>query len=746
VSEAAMAESAINDKERVTLRVAGQGLDVVHMSGEEAISRLFRFDFVCRAEADAPAPDDLLAAEAEITLFDGFGVERSIHGIVSDASTRVSDDGSAELRVTLRPHAYVLALGRDSRVYQHKTVVDIIKEVIGRSPQKTRWEVVSSYTPHEYCAQYREDDWSFLSRMLEEEGIHFWFEHEAGATTMVFDDDAKSAPDIQGGADIVYAVESGMSADRERIDEIGERVEAQPTRFTIGSFNANKPLLRVLGGAGDGPFEVYDAPGGGPDTPDGCTRRAGILREAAAAKGAGVVGTSSSVRLVPGMVMNVVDHPFASGDGRCLITRTRYEVRQRQQDSGSREQPYICHFEGIHDTVPFRPSAEAPPAKQAGLQAGVVVGAAGEEIFPDASGAVRVQLRWDREGAFDDKAGKWMRVAQRGTEESMLLPRVGFNVLTYNEEGEVDAPSVLARIHDAEHTPTYGLPANKTRVVFKTATTPGGGSFNEIYFEDKKGQEELFMNASKDMTVLAQKVKSSSVQRDSCRNVGIDHTLTVGSDWTENVIHNQRVSIGAGESIEIGRNRLKEVKGNESVRIGGNRSLSAGYQHTLAVTQNRSLNVGSAIVEVTAGSMATVAGDNIAILIGGADLKVAAKSISTDVGKVATQVIGAAKVELSAKDMPADTGKKYTEQVGGAMMLTAGGAFLDGATESSSWTVSAAMMSAAPDIYVEAIDKTEIKCGESVLTLVPGTIEISSPAFDLSGAELKVETKKVEHN
>ncbi len=734
-----------NKKEHVALHVSGRPFEVVAMSGEESVSRLFRFDLVCRTPAGEASPDDLIAKDATMTLHDSFGVERHVAGLVSDAEERIADDGSAELTVTVRPYAYTLSLGRSSRVYQDMTVVDIVKDILGRCGQKTRWEVVSSYSKHVYCAQYREDDWTFAVRMLEEEGIYFWFEHEGGATTLVFADQSTIAPDLDGGANIVFAFESGMRADGEVIEELGAVAAAVPTKFSIASFNNQKPMLRVAGDAGDGAFEVYDAPGGGPDSPGASQRRAKMLKEAAIAASAGVVGLSTSVRIVPGMVVNVVGSPL-EGSSRYFVTKARYQASQRRRGDAGSDRPYSCHFEGITQAVTFRPPAEMPAAKQAGLQTGMVVGAVGDEIMPDATGRVRVQLRWDRDGKWDDKAGKWMRVAQRGTEESMLLPRVGWNVLTFNEEGEIDEPNVLSRIHDAEHPPTYPLPANKTRVVFKTATTPGGGSFNEIYFEDKKGAEEMFINASKDMIVLAQQVKSESITRDSTRMVGVNHTLTVGSDWSENVLKNQRVTIGADEDIQIAKDRLKNVKQDESIKIGGMRKLKAGFMNTISVTKKRNLKVGAAVIEVTTGGISTVSGTNTTILIGGADLKVAKNSITEDTGKIATQVVGGAKIEISGLDMPADTGIKYDETVAGVMMLKSGGALIDGATKTAAWEIGGALTATAPDVYVEAVDKIQVKCGGSVITILPDSVEISAPSFDLSGAELKVETQKVEHN
>ncbi len=738
---------AENTREHVSLYAGGRLFEVVTMDGEESVSRLFHFELVCRVPPGevAPSPDELIAENASVVLHDSFGVERHINGLVSEAEERISDEGSAEVVITVRPHAYSLSLGRSSRVYQDKSVVDIVKDILGRCAQKTRWEVVGSYTPHIYCAQYREDDWTFAVRMLEEEGIYFWFEHDAGQSTLVFADQSTIAPELDGGADIVFAFESRMSADQEVIEELGGIAKAVPTKFSITSFNNQKPALKVTGAAGDGAFEIYDAPGGGPDSPDASARRAKILKEAAQAASGGAAGVSSSIRIVPGMVLHVVGSPL-EGPSRFFITKTTYKAVQRRRDGDEAARPYVCNFQGIAQTVAFRPPVEMPPAKQAGLQTGEVVGAAGDEIMPDATGRVRVQLHWDRDGQWDDKAGKWMRVAQRGTEESMLLPRVGWNVLTFNEEGEIDAPSVLSRIHDAEHPPTYALPANKTRVVFKTATTPGGGSFNEIYFEDKKGAEEMFMNASKDMIVYAQQVKSESITRDSTRMVGVNHALTVGSDWAENILQNQRVNIGADEKVEITKDRLKTVKQNETVKIGGNRSLKAGFQNTISVTKKRNVKVGSAIVEMTTGGISSVAGKNMTVMIGGVDLKVAKQSISEDVGKNSVQVIGGARIEISGLDMPADTGIKLSETVAGVMFLKAGGAFIDGATKTSAWDIGAALTATAPEIYVEAVDKIEIKCGGSVMTILPDSVEITTPSFDLSGAELKVETKKVEHN
>lgn len=738
----------LTKKEHVTLSIQGRPFEVVGMEGDECISRLFRFDIVCAAPAGSYDIASFIGADAAMTLHDTFGIERTVQGIISETTDRISEDGTAELHFVLHPHAYPLLLGRQSRVFQNATVVDIVTQIVSQTGQPFRWQMVSSYKPHEYCAQYREDDWTFATRMLEEEGIYFWFDHEGSKSTLVFSDNSASAPDLSGGAAITYAYESGLHSNRETIDELGSRVEVTPTKWTIGSFNQQKPLLKVTGSVGSGPLEIYDAPGGGPDTPEACARRAQMMSEACKAMNLGIAGLSSSVRLVPGMIANIVGHPLSRMEGRFLVTRARYLAKQRRRGGAAGvDRPFACSFDIIPQAVPYRPPAEVAPAKQPGLQTGRVVGIAGDEVHPDVQGRVRVQLRWDRDGKWDEKAGKWMRVAQRGTEESMLFPRIGWNVLTFNEEGEIDAPNVLSRIHDAEHPPTYTLPANKTRVVFKTATTPGGGSFNEIYFEDKKGREELFINASKDMTIYAKHVKTETVGHDSLRVVGNNHDIKIELDAFEHVFNDQSVSISGNEEVTVSHNRFKEVKQSETISVGGNRTISTGVMHNLSAKYKRTLNVGGSVIEAAKGSVGMTVGKNFDVMIGGAEFKASQMSIAEDVGKESTQIIGGARIEIAAQNMPTDVGEKYEETVLGTMSLQTDEAFIDGAEKTAKWEVGSAISGHAPKVFVEARDKIQIKCGSSVITILPDSIEISSPSLDLTGAtQLKVVTQTVDHN
>jgi type VI secretion system secreted protein VgrG len=431
-----------------------------------------------------------------------------------------------------------------------------------------------------------------------------------------------------------------------------------------------------------------------------------------------------------------------------MLTEMAVEIVQRRRGpSGGAgdDKAVITKFSAIRKAVTYRPIEKTKPAKQAGLQTAQIVGAKGAEVHPDASGRVRVKLRWDRDPRTDDAAGKWMRVAQRGTAESMLLPRIGWNVLTMNDEGTVDAPWVLSRIHDAEHPPAYPLPANKTRVVWKTATTLGGGSFNEIYFEDKQGREEMFINASRDMTLLTQHVKKDEVSHDQTRVVGNNHTMSVGLNHSENIGHDQVVAIGGNETISVAKGSEKTIGGNETSTIGGSRNITTGGQHTTNVTLDRKLSVGTAIIDITIGQISS-SSRYCTVLVGGVRIAASGGTISEDVSKVTMQTIGGAKIEIAGTNCPVDVKKSYTETVGGAMILKAGGNYADTADVKSFWTVGAKLSAKAPKVFFEAKDRIEIKCGASSIVLTKDSVEIISPKYDLSGAFLDVNTSTVKHN
>jgi type VI secretion system secreted protein VgrG len=738
-------QSPVSGAEHVDLTVDGTPHEVVALSGEEGVSRLFRFEITCAARADGPLPEALISRPAEIVLRDAYGTERRITGLVSEAHVRVFDDERAELTLIVRPRIFPLTLGRDCYVLQDLDVIDIAKDVLDEAPMPVRYEIAGAYHKRPYIAQYREDDWTFLCRLLEDEGVYYWFDHEGGETTLVLADSSSSAAPIPGGAYLAFAYETGLRSATELVFELGSVVNSTATLFSTGSFDPMRPRLKVAATEGDGVLEHYDAPGGGPEAAAVVAARTRTKRQAAAAAREGVAGLATSARLVPGMMFELGGHPLARLDGDYFLTGTTYAIEQRGRNSGRSKKAYECRFTAIPLGTPYRPPHTTPRAKQSGLQMGLVVGHPGEEIHPDPAGRVRVQHYWDRLGKRDHTAGKWVRVAQRSTPGSMLLPRVGWNVATFNEEGSIDAPSLLSRIHDAEHPPAYALPENKTRVVFKTATSPGGGSFNEIRYEDKKGAEEMFLNASRDMNVLVQNLKNEFIHNDSARLVGVNHDLTVASTFNETVTRNQTVGIGGNETVAIMTGRAKTIGANETVTIGGSRTLTVAESHATAVEKTRSLDVSAAMIEITPGNASNMM-QTSTIVVGGTALKVSDASMSEDVGTEAVQTIGGSKFEIVKKNRTLEVQKAYDENVGASMDLKTAGKFIDNADTTAFWKVGGELAGRAPEIWIEAQKEIRITCGGSVLTMTPDSISITATAIDLSGATIHAQTAAIDHN
>jgi type VI secretion system secreted protein VgrG len=715
--------------------VGGRRLTLVEVRGSEALSSLFSYDVVAEGPSPLPELDELVGAEAQLTIRSA-GRARTITGYVERARVIARDDDSSELRVRLRPRAHAQTLGRDCYAWQDVSIVDLLRHRLSDVKMPVRYELRRSYQKSEYRSQYREDDWSFLCRSMEEEGIYHWFDHEDGQTVLVFSDDSRAADELVGGGALVFRFE-GFSTEEEVVHDLGSTTRVTPHQFTVGGFDPARPRLEVRGGVGGGRLEVYDCAGGGPTSSDACTQRATIQREAAQSRRRVVSGKSNCIRLVPGRVVEIHGHPSARLGGRYLVTKVEVHAPHGHREG-------LVWFEAHEVDVVHRPEAVTPPAKQAGLQMGVVVGTPGLEVYPSENGQVRVQLHWDRTGARDHGSGTWMRVAQRGAPGSMLLPRIGWNVATFNEEGAVDAPSVLCRIHDADHPPAYSLPGNMTRVVFKTATTPGGGSFNEIHFEDRAGAQEMYIHASRDMSIYVQHQKQEFVGNDSVRTVGNRNELWVDGMQAEAIALNQVTTIGGNETLTVGGVRSKSVTANEVHTVGGSRKLKLGKSFSGTTGQNRTL-AAPVMIDACLGNIDEQAKVSTTT-VGGALVRVSAASIE-ERSKIATvETVGGARIEVAKASRSLDVRKDLIELVGALLKVQTNANFIDGAQDTSTWIVGGALTGEGDELVAEADEDVRIKCGASVLTVTKDEIRIEATKIDLSGAKIDAEGAMIEHN
>ncbi|MSP24790.1 MAG: type VI secretion system tip protein VgrG [Myxococcales bacterium] len=731
----------------VLFTIAGAPYRVLSMTGTEKVSELYRFELVLADTAFGAPPALLIGKSAEIILADAFGIlSRSIQGVVAEAFRTVTEAGTAKVKVVVRPNAYPLTLSRDSRAFTELNVPDIVERVLEKMGDKVpyRWELAESYSKRAYTAQYREPDWSFVSRLLEDSGIYYWFDHDEQKSVLVFGDDSPNAPRIVGGTLIEFLVDSGMKADKELILELASEAHATPTKFTVGSFDPWNPALKVQGQKGDGPHEIYDAPGGGSKSPAVCDKKAQLGLERAKSHRLTVSGNANSVRIEPGRILDIFNH--LTLDGSYFVTEVTYACEQNMQFAGTGG-GYRCHFELIPKKNTFRPELVTTTPKQAGIQTGRVGGPGGEEIHTDERGRVRVQLHWDREGAWDDKSGRWMRVAQRGVSNSMTFPRTGWNVATFMEEGNVDSPSVLARLHDAEHPPTYSLPENKTRTVFRTETTPSGGSANELRFEDLKGIQEFFMNASRDMNFVVKEAHSTGVVHDHTRQVGGNETVTIAAARDHQVDNDQVVTVKGNEKLTIMLNRTKTVEGDEREEITGNRKVEVGSHASHGVTQSRKLTVDGATIEEAREGLVKIAAAKAKVTVHGSLVHELDGQHHEEFTADSNKKVGANKTESCEKGYAVEVNDTVTETLKGNLQEKSDANYLDGAEESMEWKVGAALDASTPELVIEAKKRIVVMVGESRVEIGPKNIRITAPRYALDkSASLVSVTKQIRRN
>ncbi len=740
-----IAQASLED-EYVYLTIEGKPYEVVTMTGRERVSTLYRFDMVIDDEAVGAPPSALIGKSMEMTIHDGFGVRKSIQGIVAEASRLVHDDGTAKLDVVLRPNAYPLSLSRDSRVFNDMTVPEIVDKVLQKHPVPYRWDLTRNYRRRVYTAQYREQDWTFISRLLEEEGIYYWFDHEGHMSELVFSDDSTSAPELTGGLPLEFVLDTGMLGNKELIHELASEAHASATKFTVGSFNPWNPDLKVEASEGGGIHEHYDAPGGGPEDPEVCRHMARNRLECVQSSRYTISGNSSSVRIDPGRIMTVFNHPLH--DGRYFVTEVTYDVRQRRRFHSSGI-GYQCHFESAFADKPYRHPEETPVSQQAGIQSGRVVGPPGEEIHTDDRGRVRVQLHWDREGGWDDKAGKWMRVAQRGVSSSMLYPRIGWNVMTFMQEGNVDAPTVLSRVHDAEHPPTYELPANKTRTVFRTLTSPGGGTANEIRFEDLLGIQEFFVNASRAMNYDVNNDMGYNVAHNNEQIIKGNQDVEISDVLQLDVKNDQSMKIGGNETLEINDDRDKSVGNDETEDITGDRKIEIGSNLSYTVVKDRTLTVTGDVTEEATEGIIKFSSQTAEYTITGSCTHTLDGIHQSQITKDAIMEVGAAKTETAKEDYAVEINDCWIETIKKDLVMKSSKHFMDGSDRKTQWQVTGSIDGTTKQVMlVQAKKEIILKVGSSTVRITPTDVTISASSYEV-GSSSVIDAKagaKVKHN
>ena len=618
-----------------TLQIDGVDHDfkVLAFTGKEALNQPFAFEL----ELISEQPDIDLGSLLHHTAYLDMGQGAGIHGFIDRLAQGEAGKRLTRYHLCLRPQLSYLAHRTNQRIFQHLTVQDIISRLLeehGIQGDAYRFQLNASYPERIYCTQYDETDLHFIQRLCEEEGLHYHFEHSRQGHVIVFGDDQTTFPEL---AQIGYSQGTGMVADEPVVKRFGLRVETRPSRVTRRDYDFEKPRLLMEAAyktpadpeqdqqkAPEPDLEDYDYPGRFTDRERG-KQLSQINLERHRAEQQLADGLSDQPQLRSGHFMPLSGHARADWNDLWLLTEIHHEGKQPQvleegvtsdvKTEDGFTQGYRNHFKATPWQIIWRPQLNHIKPKVLGSQSAVVTGPQGEEIHCDQYGRIKVQFHWDREGQADDKTSCWLRVASSWAGDrygGVAIPRVGMEVLITFLEGDPDQPLVTGCLYHKEHEVPYELPAHKTRSVFKTLSSPGGGGYNELRIEDKKGEEQIYLHAQKDWD----------------ENIEHDQTVRVGNERHDTVEANSYSEFKAEEHRTTHSERKTEVKASDHLQVGQTAHTKLGTAQ-LTEAGNQIHYYAGAKVVIDAGMELTAKGggsflklDPSGISLGGPTLKI----------------------------------------------------------------------------------------------------------------------------
>ncbi len=627
------------------------------ITATEGLSQLFSFEVELLHEEEQPGfaptivdPTTIIGKAVTVAIDQRDGTVRELTGIVNRFSQGSRDTRFSYYYATIVPHVWILTQKLNSRIFQNLSVPDILKQIFAGF--NFGWEVQGITDPRNYCVQYRESDFDFACRLMEEEGIYYYFEHKDGRHKMVFGNKPQSHPECPSKSRIPYF----LDVTRESEDYVTSiniwqtDYQLQTGKVILWDYNFQLPNNKLdsqqtsVFSVGDNQkLEFYDFPGGYARKYDGIAAGGGenvgdlgnvfpdklntvnTMMESLDDKYKVVSGAGDCSAMTSGYRFELFNHPNVVYDGQFIITSVTHVAEQNPTyvSDDVIEKPYTNNFTCIDygsGAPPFRPPRKTPKPFIRGSQTAFVVGPMGEEIFTDKYGRVKVQFHWDRESQADASSSCWMRVAQSwagNTWGTMFIPRIGMEVVVNFLEGDPDQPIITGCVYNPQTMPPYTLPDEKTKSTIKSDSSKGGGGFNEFRFEDKKGSEQIFIHAEKNQDIrvkndaleLIQHDRHLIIENEQFEKVKKDKHLKVMGDHNEKV--DGTISVHAGIDIE-------EKAGTKfAVDAGTEIHLKSGTNMTLETGTSLTLKVGGNFISINSGGI-FIKGAMVMINSGGA--------------------------------------------------------------------------------------------------------------------------------
>ena len=724
----------------VVIEVGGSEYLLLTSNIDEAVSHIgsLRCELTGLDER-APDPLSLIGKKVKYAIvLRNSGARREFNGVVVEAVRCMDATHRPLVRVVVTPRLWRLSKRTDCRIFQEMAVPDIIKQVCtdaGVPEGDQEWKLNGNYAPRTYCCQYRESDFDFIMRLMVEEGIIFAILHQDGSDKVVFTDDGSGVGDVAPKT-LPFRTLMGFDPMLPEVMNLKRRRSVRSDKVSLRHYDFERPKYKLEAskeGVDDGEktLEVYRYPGRFIEDADG-ERLAQALLDAIQSQRDVMSGDTTTLSLRPGHRFVVEQHPFEEFNQEWMVVSMDTVARNTaefQQDNPGRD--FMCDFTAVPTGSTCYKAPRRPVTSQVvGIHTAFTTGPGGSEIHPDEYGRVKMRFHWDRSDPSDDKSSCWVRTEQPNTPDSMLLPRVGWEVTVRYGDGDVDAPVCFGRLYNALAPPPYGLPAAKARSSLQTATSPGDGSSNELRMDDSGGAEEMFINASKDLTINVGNNMTLSIGNNETREIGSNHTLAVTNSVHVTVGSNQTFAIGGDQEVKVETFMLDDIGGDHSLTIGGNRDLKVGGDHKRTVTGNAGQQVDGSEFDLVVGKVEEKVDGNWEHSVGLGLLEMTGGNRSYKVVGNRTEKTGLAKIVATNGGRGVEIGGNLTTKVAGAIVNSVKGDKSNKAGSTYTEVVAGAQIVKAKDVTYE---------GESLVAVVMGasTLIVSSPAIMLAGTSVK---------
>jgi len=647
----------------------------------------------------------------------------------------------------VRPWLWFLTRTADCRIFQEMTVPDILKAVFAEEPTNDfKLELTNSYRKWTYCVQYRETDFNFVSRLMEHEGIYYYVRHTDGHNTLVLTDSTSKHAPAAGYEKVKFIAPDKLARpELEHVSSWEFSREIQPGVYVHTDYDLERPSTKLKTEKTlprtyqPSTYEVFDYPGFYVQKPNG-ESYASVRIDEYGSQFEAAHATTNARGLCVGGMFSLSDCPRDDQNREHLIMAATHDLEFGEYEGlpDAAGASYRCSFVAMSSEQQFRPRRATPKPFVQGPQTAVVVGPAGDEIYTDKYGRVKVQFHWDRYGKNDQNSSCWIRVSSPWAGKGwggVSTPRIGQEVIVDFLEGDPDQPIITGRVYNAEQVPPFGFPAGAVLSGVKSQTHKGAG-FNEMSMDDTAGKERVFIHGQYNMDTVVLHDQTTTVKNCRTDKIDVDDSETVGGNQKQHVVKNQNVNIDIDRTEVVGGNETITVKGNRTITVNKSETATVALQRTHTVGVNETISVGGAQEITVGGLQAVTIGAVQTNNIGASQSTNVGASQSIDVGSDQSSSIGGNQSTTVAGNRSISVSGDQTVGIDGNAGMTVKGDETRGVTGKRTTTVDKDDgLKITKNWVVDAGESITIKTGDASITMKKdGSIAIKGKDISITGS------------